>query len=397
MSVTSTTNWTLNPAPDKFNMSLDVFATTEVPDLEDTIGERLDLADLTKLAQCIQQPDFFNKLAWCRKNDLSPNEVDDKKEALRIFPYSEMKNQVQPGDLVVFLEKDSSYYWKGVDISNPLSNENAINTVKQRGRHMELITREEGTLYMHGLWGEIGGNTMRCPVSAIATHAMRLQSSTKESWFNFHVFRLSLPTCIDAESFARSIEAWVKLFPAAYWPRNKKWELDAADFTTIQELHHLSEQIISAYTNKTKPDIDMFCAQWAHAILCLALCYPLNENALKKAGLPTDLAVDFDPLSSLPIQPYTPQDVLHAFLNVYFGTGWSFLTDKPLVSIVFKAVKKKFNLPADSFPKATVLPIFPLWECKHQMNANNLPVEYVGTFLDDKYCMRQEKPKESGL
>jgi hypothetical protein len=92
--------------------------------------------------------------------------------------------------------------------------------------------------------------------------------------------------------------------------------------------------------------------QWSYEVLCLALNVPLNEVHLRRLGVFDDCVKNWgssidkiEPgligINKLPIVPYSPAQVLQAFLNTY-GKGMSLLD--ALKSPTYEELLKQYLL-----------------------------------------------------
>ncbi len=104
MKVNSTTKWTVDPST--FGLTLEQFASTEVPDISNVNVSAAISAVLMEFKQQLAT------LPRVRRNDLCPPADANDICWLNIIPFSELPLYVTPGDFVVFVEKDSTQYWR---------------------------------------------------------------------------------------------------------------------------------------------------------------------------------------------------------------------------------------------------------------------------------------------
>jgi hypothetical protein len=347
-------------------MSLEEFASSEVPDMS-AAGDLQEMFSLLGKAKT-----DGSKLKKVRRVDLCLPPTDDGIYTLNIVPFSELRHYVRPGDLVVFVQRDTSQFWqKGV----------WDKIVRQRGRHAELITRENGELFIRSFWGgSKEDTTMRVPVADPKSHEILRKREGVSDFFYFHIFRLLKPEHINTFFFESNLEAWVKLLKMIDSPSSDEWALDPLDFADLDSLRSLGDGVLASN------DVHkMTCIEWAYTTLCLAFCYPMTESFLQRRGVleqfhqqhPGGIFAEGKEcmMDTLPLAPYTVADVFRSFFTVYAGKDVRETSDE-----CFEEVAKR--LFGEKLPKQTMIPIAPLAECFRKANPNNLSVEYVVTALD---------------
>ncbi|MDA3924964.1 MAG: hypothetical protein PF904_09730 [Kiritimatiellae bacterium] len=361
MNVVSTTNWTVNP--ETIGMSLGEFASSEVPDMS-AVGDLQGMLALVKTAKT-----DWGQLKKVRRIDLCLPPGADGVHSLNILPFSELRHHVKPGDIVIFVQRDTSQFWQ---------ERNWPQLVRQRGRHAELITRENEELFIRSFWQ--APKTMRVPIDDPTSHKMLQERHDVSEFFHFHIFRLVKPEHISTCFFESNLEAWVKVLEMVDNPVGT-WAFDPVDFTDIDSLRSLGDGLLAS------KDVHMMtCIEWTYTILCLAFCYPMTESFLQGRGVleqfhqqhANGMLAEGEEcaLDTLPLAPYTVADVLRSFVSVYAENALLHeVSDENI-----EGMAKHFF--GNKLPKKTMMPIVPLAECFRKAHLENLSVEYVVTALD---------------
>lgn len=373
MRLSSYSNWTLNPQT--FEIQPDQLLGMHLP----------QWADITsKLGLNFPQPSVYPEGEII--DDFSPN----KDGKLYIVPFSQLNSVIKNGDIVVFMERKLS-----LESNNPL--DNVTRLIKQRGWHGEIAFRDSAMGAVQcAPWGEATIIDQRC--EDIKNHRKYSSSDRKFDW-NLHIFRIKPDLGQEAQIFAmleNGIQRWRKIFNCYTFPPGGDWFLDPVDFKDIQEL----EQKIAIQLIRKKRVPNVFCMQWVHTVLSLALNVPCNKETLSRLGVLNDyqrnwastlgFAADgINPLGRLPINPYNPSDVVCAACRLYLC-----LPEEQVRSLIIPALLNK--IPAlqkewQKLPNFTMPPIAPIMEYRKPEHRGELTWEYVATAFDDKYCMEIKK------
>lgn len=323
----------------------------------------------TKYGFTFPKPSFYEDRRII--DDFSPN-MDGK---LFIVPFSQLDKYIQNGDVIIFMARKLELGSNQMD--------NIAELIKQRGWHGEIAYRDPEAFHC-APWGEL---------QIIQEH--HFEPTDNPKW-NLHVFRIKSE--VDKEQQIRAlledgVKRWRRIFGAYRFPQTangKAWYLDPVDFKDISGLEQIACKLIR---REEVPPV--YCMQWVHTILSLALNVPCNERTLTSLGLLGDyqrnwassLGFASDTLSSvgrLPINPYKPSDVICAACNLYLGVPQDLVRDLiiPKLLSVFPTLQKEINdLPAFTMP-----PIAPFMEYRKPGHRGEFEWEYVATGFDDRFC-----------
>lgn len=243
--------------------------------------------------------------------------VDDSRQAcapyLRVIPFGRSPDAIsaliEDGDVLVFVRPKPDY-------------DNPAEILKQRGWHAELCYRNDvGGAFERAPWGD---NPRDQPCNA-----------GQPDWI-IHVFRLELPGLDQdrAAALKRQVRSWKILFGNYDFPKDGNpetgghWFLEPADFACAADLDDLARAIIGRPVG-VKPKVPpVTCVLWTYTVLCLALNMPLTRNNLERLGVLDDFSRHWQSkivladdklagIGSLPFVPYSPAQVLQAFLDTY--------------------------------------------------------------------------------
>lgn len=356
--LSSSSQWVLNPA------------TFEAPDqlIETHLPEWSEVT--AKFGFTFPKPSFYDNRRII--DDFSPN----RDGQLFIVPFSQLDKYIQNGDVIIFMKRK-------VDLGSNLTEGNVTDLIKQRGWHGEIAYRDPDAFHC-APWGEL---------HAIQEH--HFEPTSDHNW-NLHVFRIKPER--DDELQIRAllgdgVKRWRRIFGTYRFPQTangKAWFLDPVDFENISGLEQIAGKLIR---REEVPPV--YCMQWVHSILSLALNVPCNKETLTRLGLWDDyqrnwaptLGFASDTLSTvgrLPINPYKPSDVICAACHLYLGVPQDFVRNLiiPKLSSVFPALQNEVN----NLPTFTMPPIAPFMEYRKPEHRGEFEWEYVATALDDQFC-----------
>ena len=354
----STSRWTLNSQA--FGVSLDQLVSTDLPEWE-TIMARTGLA--------LPRPDGYVARSV---DDFSPKFDSDGTGLLNIVPFSELDGIIQNGDVIVFMERDAS-----LDL---------VQLMKQRGWHAEIAFRDaEGRAVQCAPWGEPTVQHHRC--TDLASH----RHYDPNRW-NLHVFRIAVSAGGEGQvpGLLAGVAQWRTIFNAYHFPPGQFWHFDPVDFGSIAELEGIAGRLV-----RCEQVPDMFCMQWVHAVLSLALNVPLTQTTLARLGLydayqrnwpQVSLLEDtLVPLGRLPIVPYSQTDLVVALCSLYLGLSDSVVRQVLPSLLQMNPIQSVLN----GAPTRTVLPIAPFTEVRKTAHTGTVPWEYVATTFADSQCKPQ--------
>lgn len=354
----SISKWTIDEKA--FSMSLDELASTQLPEWN-SLAAQIGLT-------MPKPPGYVAR----RVDDFSPEFDLDGAGVLSILPFSELGGIIQNGDIIVFMEPKSTFEFF------PL--------IKQRGWHAEIaFRRPDGTAVQCAPWsGE--SEIQEHPCNGLQNH----RRYYAPRW-NLHIFRISPSDAeeVNLRCLLQQVPMWRQIYGRYNFPP-EIWQLDPVDFGNVVELESLACQLIRG---DSVPD--MFCMQWVHAILSLALNVPLSKTNLSRLGVLDaymerwpDLGFCLDnatPLGFLPILPYTQSDLLHALMSLYLKTPPSEVQNMLPMFLKVPAIKNMLS----GAPDRTILPIAPFSEYRKPNHTGTVRWEYVATSFADAQCRLQ--------
>jgi hypothetical protein len=359
--ITSSSNWTTIE-------SLDQLALTQLPAWSD-IAAGLKLAIPQPPAYGVKSVDTF-----------SPKFGIDGVGTLNIVPFSELNNVIQNGDVVVFMEHELEF-----------TNEKAM---KQRGWHAEIAFRNpNGIAVQCAPYGE------ECEIEECACIELSNNRHFGQPLRNnLHIFRIAESSGEDGQ--IRGLLEGVRLWRHVYHhynfpPVDKAWFLDPADFGTVEELETIAKNLILSPNDAPT----MYCMQWVHAVLSLALNFPLNRTTLERLGVLEAYehgwpALGFvsdavKPLNQLPIIPYTPKDYVKELCQFYLEMSADEMNSAMPVIFMSEPIQTfLLNVPTRSVP-----PIVPFLEYRQPTHTGTVAWEYVATTFPNDRC----KPKPNDV
>jgi hypothetical protein len=232
---------------------------------------------------------------------------------LRVVPFGCREDAISPliddGDILVFVHQ-------------AVNRDNPAEALKQRGWHAEICYKNDaGQAFQKAPWGP--------------TPRDKPCNDSDPSWI-IHIFRLELPG-IDRDrvvTLKRQVRSWKTIFNDYDFPTDGNpatgghWFLDPADFASVSDLEDLARRIIRR-PEGIKPSVPpVTCVQWAYQVLCLALNVPLSHSNLRRLAVEDDFSKSWQSqipladdrllgINTLPFVPYSPAQVLQAFLDTY--------------------------------------------------------------------------------
>ena len=249
-------------------------------------------------------------------DDLSATVDEDRRAIepyLRIIPFgpnsTAVNTTIEDGDVLSF-------------VSPRLEGGGAVEVLKQRGWHAEVCYRnDDGIAREKAPWN--------------ATPRDEPCNNGQEDWV-IHIFRPRFPGVSPDRliSLKQQARLWKDIFDRYEFPSDgdqctgSHKYLDPADFSTVTEIEGIARKLVS-HPRGTMPDVPkVTCVQWAYQVLCLSLCVPLNKMNLERLGVWDtfktnwpDMAdktpPDLNGTGKLPFIPYSPAQVLQAYLDTY--------------------------------------------------------------------------------
>lgn len=339
--------------------------------------------------------------------------VGDAREAtsfyVRPIPFDRTHRVVQDCDLVVYMQP------------RPGSSD-LVGLLKQRGQHAEICYVDEtGLPHQTAPWGA----KLRDRLVTEEEHPDRVM----------HIFRIRVPSIPPAKEAALKgqVHWWRRIFNKHVFPAagdqytGSHQYMDPADFGTVDELSSLAVALIDRAPGEQPRVPKVTCVQWAYQVLCLAMCFPVNEGTLETLGVrdayrqywESQLGLA-DPrlegLDVLPFSPSSPAQVLQSYLDVYCE-GALLLdmlgqADSPVLNLLKGALASQklpgFSAAVSSYLEAVrtsgdislplavpglppyrfVMPITPFCESRKSPEDSTAPwCQYVATGFNDAYLI----------
>jgi hypothetical protein len=194
-----------------------------------------------------------------------------------------------------------------------------ISAVKQRGWHEEICHKKNLQAWNASVWTDTFKDR---PISDLNSDEM------------LSIYRIVGPSGPVAQSaaFCQSIHMWMQIFDSYNVPPNdSRWYLDPADFSSRDSLSRIAKVLLNRPAGSTPELPPVTCVQWVYTVFCLALLFPPTKPSLIDLGmldpyskywqsLLGDLMEQDNPfLLDLPFKPYSPAQMMQAFLNTYCG------------------------------------------------------------------------------
>lgn len=244
-----------------------------------------------------------------------------------------------------------------------------------------------------------------------------------------NLYRLVLESgpIANSDAFCRSLLAWKTIYDFhKIPPTDERWYLDPADFSSRESLAKIAKALLNR-PPKSDPQLQpVTCVQWVYTVFCLAVLFPPSEKILRDLNsyeayvkhwnhlhLET-LDQDVPFLDDLPFKPYSPAQLLQAFLDTY-TEGLDLLsllrnqTQKELAEQHLQAACRKeysglirpylnrlqqtedLTIQLQEAPHGFLMPsCFFCEERKPRKAGAKSWFEYVGTALHDSILLRRE-------
>ena len=313
-------------------------------------------------------PGYTSKLV----DDFCPDISASGDGTLNIIPFSQLDDVIRNGDVVIFMARPA--------------NIDAISLFKMRGWHAELAFRNaNGKAVQCAPWGG---------ESEIQDHPcdqLRSHRHYDAMWWNLHILRMvpDLSNQSNVEKLLMGIRNWRTIYHRYTFPSGV-WQFDPVDFEDIAGLEKIACELI-----RCERVPDMYCMQWVHAVLSLALNVPLNQQTLSRLGVLEEYKTNWSqlgfvsddvlPFGRLPISPYTPSDLVLALNTLYLGYPTSTFADiLPMIHSLPRVQSTLSGAPAYSIP-----PITPLSEYRKPGHTGTVTWQYVASAFDDAQCILQ--------
>ena len=126
------------------------------------------------------------------------------------------------------------------------------------------------------------------------------------------------------------IKRWKEMVKPVYFPCGKEMNVDPADFTTVAELRDIAAGFINHLSSEQTPPFKfkLNCVQWSTLVFSLAVCFPLSETMLTKAGMLDAYKANWAGklgfadaglmgIEELPIPFYTMPEIVENTLDMY--------------------------------------------------------------------------------
>lgn len=308
-------------------------------------------------------------------DDFSPEINQEGVGVLNIVPFSELNNIIKNGDIVLFMEPRLNVF-------------DAQQLMRQRAYHAEIAFRNpDGVAVQCGPYG--GENEIQEYQCTELCSNHRFSEDRR----NIHIFRIAASVGEDDQicRLLKGVRLWRHVYHHYKFPSLQgKWFFDPADFGTVAELEDLARRLI---LDDEIPE--MYCMQWVHAVLSLALNVPLNRPTLDRLGVLDryqkrwpDLGFADDsvlPLGRLPIVPYSPSDHVLSLCRLYLGM--SDVEAKAALPVFLQ--QDVFQNLLAQIPPLSVPPIVVFSEYRKPGHEGNVSWEYVATAFPDNQCKRQ--------
>ncbi|MDO9542053.1 MAG: hypothetical protein Q7J98_06990 [Kiritimatiellia bacterium] len=227
------------------------------------------------------------------------------------YPEDIISSHACAGDIAVYVTQKPPQFANNRD--------GMIAAIKQRGLHAEICYRNNQQTWNASVWSD--------------KFKDRKISDLSDGEI-LNLYRLTLPSGAVAQSdaFCRSLHIWKTIYDSySIPPGDFRWYLDPADFSSRDSLSRIAKVLLNRPAGSI-PDISpVTCVQWVYTVLCLALLFPPCELILKELGMLDsyrkywhDRCGDIVEqgtvfLAELPFKPYSPAQMIQAFLDTYCG------------------------------------------------------------------------------
>lgn len=226
------------------------------------------------------------------------------------YPEDIISSRTCDGDIAVYVTPKPSQFANNCD--------GIIAAIKQRGWHAEICYKNNQQTWNASVWQD--GFRDR-PISTLSDEILNL-------------YRLQLPSgpVAQSEAFCRSLHIWKTIYDKYNIPpRGVRWYLDPADFSSRDSLSQIAKTLLTRPVG-TNPGLSpVTCVQWVYTVFSLALLFPPCEQILKELGMFDSYTKNWHEccgemveqdtpfLAELPFKPYSPAQMIQAFLNTYCG------------------------------------------------------------------------------
>jgi len=330
---------------------------------------------------------------------------------LEFIPYGQpddvITSHVLDGDIAVYVTPKPSPFANNRD--------GAIAAVKQRGWHAELCHKKNLRAWNASVWTDVFKDR---PISDLSGGEM------------LSIYRIAGPTgpIAQSETFCQSLHIWMRPVDSYVVPPvDFRWYLDPADFSSRDSLSRIAKALLSRPAGSSPGLSPVTCVQWVYTVFCLALLFPPSEPILKdlsmldsygnlwQSSLGDLIKQDKPFLQEVPFKPYSPAQMVQAFLNTYCGgvdllfcmqaggvTGRATLEQiiqgacppeyQPLIQAYLKRVQETHDptIQLDEAPHGFLMPsCFFCEERKEQRGDGMCWFDYVGTAMQTGLLTRR--------
>ena len=253
------------------------------------------------------------------------------RNVVRLLPYRadkscpEIDKVLQDGDLLAYVQGPRVIpIPQSLDKLERTSLERIGDVLKGRATHAELGYRNDaGEAMQVSLWGRTG------PIEAEDRRFFRHTCNDTIS-----IYRVSLRGYgVDAHTelqLKSEMKRWKEMVKPVYFPFGAEMNIDPADFTTVAELRDIAAGFINHLPSDRNPPFKfkLNCVQWSTLVFSLAVCFPLSEAMLMKAGLLDAYKANWSGklgfadagllgIEELPIPFYTLREIVENTLDMY--------------------------------------------------------------------------------
>ena len=196
-----------------------------------------------------------------------------------------------------------------------------LGMLKQRGWHGEICYKKNGIAWQTAAWDKEN------PEDRVRDRPI---AHLERQNVMGHVFRYEVPTMKPASLalLRAQVRLWKTVYQLPKVPSRENWNSDQSDFNSVESLGVVAKTLLQRAPNE-EPALDpVTCIQWVYTVLCLALLYPLTEEVLEELSCTAEYQRNWLPslgrppatlprLHELPFPPYSPGQILQAYLDVY--------------------------------------------------------------------------------
>lgn len=210
---------------------------------------------------------------------------------------------------------------------------NTKTLLKQRGWHTDICYKDNNDIHIIGAYY---GKLRYYTIGNMPKYFTRSDGTLDKECPNiFHIYRLTT-RCHNLHfmMLKSCVRYWKDLFcNYTFAEDNANCKgitqlFDPADFHDTKTLECLARAIINHPPDQKPAVPPILCVQWVYQILCLSLMIPINETTLRRLcvwdefnnywakSIPLQDS-SLVGLPDLPMTPYSPAQVIQAFLNTY--------------------------------------------------------------------------------